>query len=83
VGAFTNLRLLGVIAVSAAVQLALPYVEGVRALFQLDALDLPEMLVALALGLVPVTAAEVAKLLRRRGSPAGREPPGEGAIGSR
>ncbi len=65
VGAFTNRLLLGVIAFSAAVQLALHEIPAMRRLFELQDLGVREMALAAALGLIPVTALELSKLLRR------------------
>jgi Ca2+-transporting ATPase len=65
VGAFTNVRLLAVVMISAAAQLSLHHVAGLRRLFQLAPMTMGQTAAALALGLVPVTAAELAKLARR------------------
>jgi Ca2+-transporting ATPase len=66
VGAFTNLRLLVVVVVSVLAQFALPYIGVLRSLFQLAALNVEEMALALGLGLIPVTVAELTKVLGRR-----------------
>jgi Ca2+-transporting ATPase len=71
-GVLTNVRLLAVVVLSAVLQLALHQVSGLRALFQLQTLDARHLLTAIVLGLVPVTAVEVAKLARRWGARAGR-----------
>jgi Ca2+-transporting ATPase len=65
VGAFTNRPLLVVIGLSLLLQLALLQVPWSREVFQLGALTATEVGVALCLGLVPVSALELAKLGRR------------------
>jgi P-type Ca2+ transporter type 2C len=65
VGAFTNLRLLGVIAVSVVLQLGLGWWEPTASLFRLHPLTGWELLLCGGLGLVPVTLMEVSKLIRR------------------
>jgi Ca2+-transporting ATPase len=67
-GVFTNVRLLAVVVFSVVLQVVLHEVSGLRALFQLEAIDQRHLLTAVALGLVPVTAVEVAKLVGRRRS---------------
>jgi Ca2+-transporting ATPase len=64
VGAFGNLALVAVVAGSIAAQLALLYIAPVRALFACAPLTPAEVACALALGLIPVTVLEVAKLVR-------------------
>jgi P-type Ca2+ transporter type 2C len=68
VGVFTNVHLLAVVAFSAILQLALPYVPTAARLLHLDAMHFTDSAVALALGLVPVSLLEMGKLLvgRRR-----------------
>ncbi|MDP2315287.1 MAG: cation-translocating P-type ATPase [Pseudomonadota bacterium] len=65
VGAFSNLRLLGVVVLSVALQLALHHVPVAQEIFRLTPLSLADCLLSLALGLVPVTVLELAKLYRR------------------
>ncbi|HEU0031463.1 MAG TPA: cation-translocating P-type ATPase [Kofleriaceae bacterium] len=65
VGAFTNLVLLGVIAVSFGAQLVILHVPALRELFSLGALSVREVVAALGLALIPVTTLEVAKLVRQ------------------
>jgi Ca2+-transporting ATPase len=65
VGAFTNVQLLGVVAVSVFLQIGLHHIPWTQALFQVGALRLSDCAMALALGLIPVSALELAKLLRR------------------
>jgi Ca2+-transporting ATPase len=74
VGAFTNLRLIAVVALSAMVQAGLGQLAFARSFFRIVALSPVETGLCLALGLVPVTVLEVAKLLRR-----GPAAPGAGA----
>ncbi|MBN1210625.1 MAG: cation-translocating P-type ATPase [Myxococcaceae bacterium] len=64
VGAFTNRVLLAVIAISILIQGALYQLPGVRALFELVPLRWEELALVFALGLIPVTTLELAKLLR-------------------
>ncbi len=65
VGAFTNRVLLGVIAVSVLLQGALYQFPAARGLFELAPLEWLELALVFALGLIPVTALELTKLLRR------------------
>jgi Ca2+-transporting ATPase len=65
VGLFTNLRLLGVVALSVLLQIGLDYVPAAQSLFQIEALPPPSMALALGAGLVPVTVIELVKLGRR------------------
>jgi Ca2+-transporting ATPase len=65
VGAFTNLRLLAVIAASALIQAAMPQIPALARLFQIPALSPAEIAASLGLGLVPVTVLELTKLVRR------------------
>lgn len=55
VGAFTSLRLVGIVAVSALVQLGLHHIPVTQALFQLGALSLADCALSVLMGLVPVT----------------------------
>ncbi|HVZ72894.1 MAG TPA: cation-translocating P-type ATPase [Polyangia bacterium] len=64
-GAFTNLRLLGVVVLSVAAQLALHVVGALRGTFEIARLEPGALLLALGLGLVPTTAVEISKLVRR------------------
>jgi Ca2+-transporting ATPase len=65
VGAFTNVPLLVVVGVSMLLQLGLTQLTWARELFQLGALTAAEIGLALALGLIPVSVLELAKLVRR------------------
>jgi Ca2+-transporting ATPase len=68
VGAFTNLRLLGVVVGSALIQIGIHHVPGLEALFQIGDLSISDCLLTLLLGLIPVTAIELTKLARRLGT---------------
>ncbi len=68
VGAFTNLRLVLVVALSALLQIGLHQVEITRRLFELSVLPWQDGLLALGLGLISVSLIELAKLIRRRAS---------------
>jgi Ca2+-transporting ATPase len=61
----TNLRLLAVVALSAALQVAILYIPAAAALFGVVPLPLPLLGLAVLLGLVPVTLVELSKLVRR------------------
>jgi Ca2+-transporting ATPase len=65
VGVFTNLRLLGVVLVSAMVQLGLHYIPFAQSLFDTGPLSVRDGALAVALGLLPVSIIECAKLMRR------------------
>jgi Ca2+-transporting ATPase len=65
VGPFTNFRLVAVVTVSVLIQIALYEIPATERLFQIRALSLRECAFLLLVGLVPVSAIEVAKLLRR------------------
>ncbi len=66
VGAFTNLRLLGVVLVSILVQLGIHHIPATQELFRIGALPLADCALAFALGLVPASVLELSKLLRRK-----------------
>ncbi len=66
VGAFTNLRLLVVVAASTLLQVGISATEFTRGLFRIGALSPGTWLAVGALGLVSVTVLEIAKLARRR-----------------
>jgi Ca2+-transporting ATPase len=65
VGVFTNARLFGVVLVSVLFQLGLHEIPGLIRLFQLADLPLADRVLPLLLGLIPVSALELSKLLRR------------------
>ncbi len=66
VGAFTNVRLLGVVLISVLVQLGIHHIPATQALFQIGALSLADCSLGLIVGLGPVTAVELSKLVKRR-----------------
>ena len=65
-GAFTNLRVLGVVVVSMLVQLGIHHIPATQSLFQLGELPAADCALALGLGMIPVSVLELAKLVRRR-----------------
>jgi Ca2+-transporting ATPase len=65
VGAFTNLKLLGIVVLSASFQLALHHVLWIEELFQIAPLTLEQCLWSIGLGLIPVSVLEISKLVRR------------------
>ena len=65
VGIFSNLQVLGVIAVSVVLQLALHHIPWTQELFQIGALSLDDCVLVLGLGLIPVSVLELSKLLPR------------------
>lgn len=66
VGALGNLMLLGVVFVSALVQLGIHHMPWTQTLFQIGDLSATDCALSVVLGLVPVTVIEVVKLLRFR-----------------
>ncbi len=65
VGAFTNVHLIAVVALSALVQVSLGDMAFTRGFFRIQALSGAEIGLCLALGLIPVTVLELNKLLRQ------------------
>jgi len=65
VGAFSNLRLLGVVLLSALLQMALHHTPALQVIFRLQPLTLFDCLLSVGLALLPVTVIEVVKLARR------------------
>ncbi len=65
VGALGNLKLIIVVVVSGALQLAIHHVPFVERIFGIMPVSLGECLTSIALGLVPVTVLELLKLARR------------------
>lgn len=63
VGPLSNLRLLAVVAVSAAVQIGMHHVGFAQDLFELAPITLVDCLISIGLGLVPVTLIEVSKVV--------------------
>jgi len=75
VGAFTNLRLLGVVLVSSLVQLGLHHIPFAQSLLGTSPLSASDCALSVALGLIPVSVLECSKLIRRI---TGRSPSGAG-----
>jgi Ca2+-transporting ATPase len=65
VGLLTNIKLIGVVVVSAFLQQALMQIPATQRLFQLADLPVRHAILPPLLGLVPVSALEIVKLLRR------------------
>jgi P-type Ca2+ transporter type 2C len=65
VGAFSNLRLLAVVVVSALVQIGIHHIPPLERLFQIRDLPMEDCALTLVLGLIPVTVLELSKLVRR------------------
>lgn len=81
VGAFSNLTLVGVVAVSVLIQLGIHHIPATQALFQIGEISLADCGLGLAVGLFPVTVLELSKLVRRALRP--RSPPISGnALGT-
>ena len=68
VGAFSNVILLGVVAISALVQLGIHHIPATQALFQIGSLSLSDCALGVIVGLGPVTLIELSKLVRRAGT---------------
>ncbi len=66
VGAFTNLRLFAVVALSMLLQIALPQIPAADTAFGIAPLSAGDTAVALLVALVPTAAIEMHKLARRR-----------------
>lgn len=62
VGAFTNMRLLAVVVVSALTQIGIHHIPATEYLFQLEPISLSDCILSVAAGLFPVTALELKKL---------------------
>jgi len=65
VGLFTNLRLLGVVAVSVLVQLGIHHIPAAQTLFQIGALSLFDCAISVVAGTVPFAVIEFTKVIRR------------------
>jgi len=81
VGALGNLKLVGVVAVSVLLQLAILQVPWTQGVFDTTSLPAQEYLLAFGLGLVPVTVIELVKILRaaHRRTEVAAPPPGPAA----
>jgi len=67
IGLFSNLPLLGAIALTVVLQLAIIYLPWLNAVFKTQPLDASELLLCLTLPLVVLVAVEIEKALIRRG----------------
>ena len=67
IGALTNLRLVGVVLVSVLLQIGMHHVPFTQRLFRVEPTPLADWALAFGLGLIPVTAIELAKLVRGLG----------------
>jgi Ca2+-transporting ATPase len=65
VGAFTNLRLLGVVVVSVLLQLGIHHIPVAQDIFEIGQLSAADCALTLLVALVPVTVIELSKLARR------------------
>ena len=65
VGVFTNLRLLGVVVASGLLQLGIHHVPSAEATFGIAPLSLSDCALTVIVALIPVTAIELSKLVRR------------------
>lgn len=65
VGAFTNIRLLGVVAFSVLLQLGIHHIPAAQAVFEIGPLSAADCALTLLVAMGPVTAIEVTKLVRR------------------
>ena len=66
IGAFTNMRLLGVVVFSVMMQLAIHHIPVAQEIFDIGPLSAADCALTLSVALFPVTAIEVSKLVRRR-----------------
>ena len=64
VGALSNLRLVGVLALSVIVQIGIHHIPATQVFFEIGSLSLADLMTVVLLGLVPVTMLEVRKLIR-------------------
>ena len=67
VGPLTNVRVLLVVLISVGVQLVIFQGAATRSFFQLEPLSLANCVLALTVGLIPVTVLEIRKIARRAG----------------
>ncbi|MDP2317210.1 MAG: cation-translocating P-type ATPase [Pseudomonadota bacterium] len=66
VGAFSNMRLLGIVTFSAALQIAMHHVPVAQEIFGLTPISLRDCLLSIVLGLIPVSVLELSKFYGRR-----------------
>lgn len=65
IGIFTNLRLLGIVAISFVIQVGLHHIPVTQELFEITRLTAADCAIAIAAGLLPLAALETTKWLRR------------------
>jgi Ca2+-transporting ATPase len=65
VGAFTNMRLLGVVVFSVLLQLGIHHIPVAQAMFEIGPLSAADCALTLLVALGPVTVIEISKLARR------------------
>lgn len=65
VGLFTNIRLFGIVMVSALVQLGIHHIPATQALFQINDLSLGDCSLSVIAGVIPLIIAEIVKIVRR------------------
>ena len=66
VGAFTNLRLLGVVVFSVLMQIGIHHIPAAQRLFEIGPLSAADCALTLLVAMLPVTVVEITKLARRR-----------------
>jgi Ca2+-transporting ATPase len=64
-GVFTNVTLLGVVLVSALVQIGIHHIPGTERLFQIGTISMEDCALSVLIGLIPVSVVECTKLVRR------------------
>jgi Ca2+-transporting ATPase len=65
VGAFTNVRLLGVVCFSVLMQLGIHYIPAAQTVFEVGPLSAADCVLTVLVALGPVTVIEASKLVRR------------------
>ena len=65
-GALKNIRLLGVVLVSALIQVGIQHIQAAQSLFQIGTLSWADCALSVCIGLCPVTILEIQKLIRRK-----------------
>jgi Ca2+-transporting ATPase len=68
VGAFTNLRLLGVVILSALIQIGIHHIPAAQAVFEISAMSVADCALTMLVALCPVTVIELTKLAKRWGT---------------
>jgi Ca2+-transporting ATPase len=72
VGPLSNLKLIGVVALTVLIQVGLHHVPATRELFQISPLSPGDLALSIVLGLTPVTLVELHKLVTRAAGSAAR-----------